>query len=153
MLRRTYPAYSRDILSRAIARGDVNAIRQAISDGIDCDEKSAEGLTPLMEAARSGRTAIVQLLVSNGVDVGMRTECGVTALMLAASRCRPAIVAILLKNGALIEKNPDGIKEVLHAAAGSGDWASMRLLLEARASHPAKRLPKRPSRRNKPVIK
>jgi hypothetical protein len=145
MVMRASPGYSRDFLCRAIGRGDSKAVRNAVANGIDCNALSPEGLTPLMEAAQFGRTAIAKFLVSIGADVNARAECGLTALILAASRCRPAIVEVLLKNGATAESGADGTNSILRVVAAAGDWTSMRLflLLRTRSGRPARRSEKR----------
>jgi ankyrin repeat protein len=133
MLMRTLPDLSRESLSGAIARGDLKALRKAIAEGFDCNERSGYGLTPLMEAAQLGRRAIVHLLLLNGADVNTCDEEGVTALMLAASRCRPEIVRQLLDRGADAAMRTWARKTAMDVAVAAGDWASMSLLLKARA--------------------
>ncbi|HEX4053622.1 MAG TPA: ankyrin repeat domain-containing protein [Tepidisphaeraceae bacterium] len=123
----------RQSLSDAIVRGDLNAVQDAVAH-VSCDELSSEGLTPLMEAVRCGKQAIAEFLLSKGADVNARSKSGVTVLVFAASRCRPGIVEALLRRGATLESGTFGNKSAPDAAAAAGDWASMRLLLQARAA-------------------
>ena len=59
-----------------------------------------EGVTPLMLAAKSGRTEEVRQFVSGGAKVDERSRYGWTALMFAARMGHPESVRILLDAGA-----------------------------------------------------
>ncbi|RJP24037.1 MAG: ankyrin repeat domain-containing protein [Candidatus Abyssobacteria bacterium SURF_5] len=57
--------------------------------------KDANGMTPLMHAARQGHTDIVRLLVEKGAERKARNKCGETALDLALSQKHTEIVQYL----------------------------------------------------------
>jgi ankyrin repeat protein len=121
----------RSSVSDAISRGDLQGVRFAIAGGVDCNARTSRGLTPLMEAAQNGRTAIAQFLISKGADINAQSEDGFTALILAAARCRSSMVNLLLQNGAQTHLKTTAGQTALEAASRAGDWTSMRLLMRA----------------------
>ncbi|KXJ88440.1 ankyrin repeat-containing domain protein [Microdochium bolleyi] len=73
--------------SRAAARRMVNV-------------RSGNGCTPLHDAARTGKDAVVQLLIDHGAHIEARCASGHTPLLWAAKWSQPSIVRILLRAGA-----------------------------------------------------
>ena len=67
----------------------------------DANAAAASGVTPLMEAARSGSSDAVRLMLASGAQINARESArGQTALMWAVSRQHPDIVKVLIENHA-----------------------------------------------------
>jgi uncharacterized protein len=99
-----------------------------------------ESLPPLVRAAASGDLPAVRAVLDAGTDVGDSDQDGWTALHAAATRRHPEAVEALPAAGADPNATNDGFSVLLNAA-GPGDAASVRLLLQAgatvRARHPS----------------
>ncbi len=88
-------------LSEAAFTGDLEALRQALTDGADPNTKDPQsGSTLLATAALMGHTEVVGLLLEHGADVNARSRDGGTALHAAAFLGRAEIVKHLLDKGA-----------------------------------------------------
>ena len=117
----------------------------ALANGADVNEGSGYYRnTPLMQAARSGDTATVELLLQAGADVNRRNAGGMTALSWAACENHPEVVKLLLAAGALVNipttccgATPNGWCRTgcteLHIAALHGSTECISLLLAAGA--------------------
>jgi ankyrin repeat protein len=94
----------------------------------------AAAAAPLIDAARRGDTANVQVELQRGADVNAAETDGTTALHWAAYRNDGAIAEALVRAGARVEvANRYGVRPLALAATG-GHAAIVRLLLEAGAS-------------------
>src|SRR6185369_2425943 len=71
------------------------------------------GETPLMVAARGGKTPVVEQLIAKGANVNARGARGQTALMWAVSQKHPDVVKVLLAHGADIQAKSDVWTEVM----------------------------------------
>ncbi len=160
-------------IHRAAAAGDVAALTRLLDAGAGLEARTAgfdAERTPLMEAAKGGHLAAVELLVGRGADLDACDEDRATALLLATVYRHPevvrgllaagaslgasgqhplrwavskgdaAMVAILLPHEADVEL-PDGRgNTLLMVAAHNGDAATAELLL-ARGADPGRRSP------------
>src|SRR5262249_3083384 len=90
----------------------------------------ANGITALMNAARSGCNACVRLLLQHGADAKARTNSGFTALHLAAFKGDLPMVKALLEAGAPVNVADDrGLTPLIMAAnSRSKDPEVVRLL-------------------------
>ena len=70
-----------------------------IAKGADVNAKNVGGLTPLHQAALSGRKEIAELLIAKGADVNAETNDGKTPLDFAIGMDRTEIAALLRKHG------------------------------------------------------
>ena len=97
-------------------------IRHLLAAGANSKSPQANGLTPLMVAARTGNLDVVKALLDAESDVNASTEeHGATALMWATTESHEDVVRLLLDSGA--NANPsttDGFTPLLFAA-GNGD--------------------------------
>ncbi len=59
-------------------------VRMLLEKGVQVDQKSREGNTPLMAAARLGKVEMIRLLLDSGADVDATNKKGETALMAVA---------------------------------------------------------------------
>ncbi|KAK8109177.1 heterokaryon incompatibility protein-domain-containing protein [Apiospora sp. TS-2023a] len=85
---------------------DRGADPNALSNRCDCCDGSAHSQhallssTPLIQAARFGRLAIMQSLLGRGVDCNQTNQYGSTALLFASKHGRRKAVQLLLDRGA-----------------------------------------------------
>eukprot|EP00873_Tetraselmis_striata_P007627 jgi/Tetstr1/427891/TSEL_017967.t1 len=86
-------------------------------------ETTKKGETALMAAAKAGHLEAVKLLLDAGAAIDGRAsqEDHVTALHMACRKGRTEVVLELLARGALLEDPDDqGMRPLMHAAAGGG---------------------------------
>ena len=100
----------------------------------DVNERDEEGLTPLMMAAVTNDSVMVELLLRHKANPNLQNNVGMTALMAAAFNTSEAVMPLLLAGGA----NPD-LQDVkgrtaLIVAAKQGVNNPVTMLLEARAN-------------------
>ena len=86
-------------LIAAIARGDIEEVKQHLATGADVNAKNKVGGTPLHFAALEGRKEIVELLIAKGGDVNIKTDDGLTPLDRAIKYQRTETADLLRKNG------------------------------------------------------
>ena len=98
-------------IHQAVFDGNIEAIKQAIADGVDVNSKGIGGFTPLLIAAMEGHNEVVELLISKGADVDARQYgYGLSPLRFAAARGYKEIVELLISKGADVNaKRGDGI--------------------------------------------
>ena len=58
----------------ATEAGNIESVKQAIADGADVNEKNADGVAPLSNAAYFGHKEVVELLITNGADVNAKFD-------------------------------------------------------------------------------
>src|SRR5207302_4005272 len=126
-----------------------------LSAGANPNPALVSGETPVMVAARAGKTAVVELLLAKGGNVNPRGARKQTALMWAVSQKHPEVVKVLLAHGADISLRsekwsqvyavpphgympynreiPSGDETALLFAARDGDLESAKLLVAAGA--------------------
>lgn len=120
-------------LLRAAHDGDAKRVKALLSEAgdapIDLDVADEFGRTPLLEAVRHERLAVLGLLLGAGAGVNRaRKSDGATALMVAAQDGAVEVVALLLENGAdWRATNSDGetAAEVARAAHQDGTVAAL----------------------------
>ncbi|HYT69293.1 MAG TPA: ankyrin repeat domain-containing protein [Vicinamibacterales bacterium] len=88
-----------------------------------------DGVTPLMDAALSGRLADVRRILDSGADVNAHSGGGVTPLMCAVHD--PRISALLIARGADVRARTEtGVTALNIAAAYDGARDTVKLLLD-----------------------
>ena len=60
----------------AAEKGNIEAVKQHLAEGVDVNAKHGVGQTPLREAARWGHKEIAELLIAKGADVNAKTDGG-----------------------------------------------------------------------------
>ena len=70
-------------IHKAVALGNIKAVKQHLATGTDVNTKDLTGFAPLVFAASIGHKEIVELLIANGADVDAKDMVGRTALDLA----------------------------------------------------------------------
>ena len=73
---------------------------KALADGAEVESRDANGVTPLIAAAKSGSSEIVRLLLDSGANPHAADAEGITALMRASERGHLEIARQLLAKGA-----------------------------------------------------
>jgi len=126
-----------EALLDAIRSGDAAAVsRLATPEAVNA--AGADGVTPLMLAARRGRREIVERLLAAGAAVDAADERGYTALFHGcydpdADRGHPEVVEVLIEAGADKEaKIGFGVRPLMYAA-GNGEAGVVQALLAAGA--------------------
>jgi len=89
-----------ETLWRAAEAGNLGAVSEILSDGVDVDAANAYGTTALIRAVAAGRTQIVSLLLERGANPNGTRNDGFTPLLLAAFFGHADIVKNLIEYGA-----------------------------------------------------
>jgi ankyrin repeat protein len=121
-------------LIQAAARSDAAAVSALLAQGANANATDAEGLTPVMHAARAGHVPTLQALLKTQAKVDARDPNGFTALAIAASLGHAPAVQALVQAGA--DPNAatrSGATPLMFAALG-GHSASIAVLLRAKAN-------------------
>jgi ankyrin repeat protein len=84
----------------ACASGDLGKVEQMLAEGVDPNQVTDLGGTPLTWAVAWGREDVVECLLHNGADVELPGRPAWSPLMHAASRGNRAIVSLLIAHGA-----------------------------------------------------
>ena len=85
---------------RAVERGDVETVRQALRAGADLNARDSHGQTALMLAAHRGHRALVETLVAAGADLDVTAKYNLSALMLAIVAGHAAVARVIARAGA-----------------------------------------------------
>lgn len=121
-------------LFQAAARGDLEALRQALRAGARLNARVWPlGSTALCAASSEGQLAVVRELLAAGAKVDAADDLGRTPLALAAREDKVEVLRELLKAGADIEAVTDAGETVLMEAARWGNLESVRALIAAGA--------------------
>ncbi|CZR37777.1 uncharacterized protein FPRO_07032 [Fusarium proliferatum ET1] len=122
----------------ACERGRLNIIKYFVEErDINIDRTGSDGVTPLITAAQSQQTAIMEYLVKRGARIDATDSDGSTALLHAVAKKRVGAVEWLVKQGADARKqNNKGIsplklaKEELQKSQEDKNAAAMVKWLE-----------------------
>jgi uncharacterized protein len=108
-------------LVEAVQAGDMRAAGSNIDAGADVNARDADGITPLMHAARGDRPEIanpaptdhpeiVELLLKRGAEVNAKTDTGFVALFWAARYGHAGVAQVLIAQGADVNaQDKDGM--------------------------------------------
>jgi hypothetical protein len=103
----------------AIMNGDTAMLDLLIECRSDIEDRTTNGITPLLFAASEGRTAMVSRLLLAGANVNKADDDGWTPLLAAAARGHLEIVQALIENGARIDASLKGVSAIDLARAGN----------------------------------
>lgn len=106
-------AIENENLFNAIEREDLNAAKEALSNGADVNYKDNEGNTALLEASFLGNLELIKLLVKNGADTNVVFQDIDTPLTLSIDKYYETknldTIEFLIENGANVNhKDSDG---------------------------------------------
>ena len=88
----------------AASTGNLAAVKQLVSKGMDPDHRDFTGNTPLIYAARYARVPLLEYLLRHGADVNAYTHWGTTALIEAVRKGSFPVVQDLLDAGADVDQ-------------------------------------------------
>jgi uncharacterized protein len=115
----------------AMASWNIEKMEQALSNGASVNTQISKGLTPLHNAACSGKLEVIAFLLSKGADPNIKDELGSTPLHLAAAKNRKDVTQLMLAHNANVNiSNGRGIFPLLYAICFQ-DSALVQLLLQA----------------------
>ena len=96
-------------IHKAASVGNIEAVKQHLTAGMDVDARDKQDKTPLQHAAYWGHKEIVELLIAKGADVNAKINDGTSPLHIAANADRKEAVELLIANGADVNaKTADG---------------------------------------------
>jgi hypothetical protein len=115
---------------RAVADGDVAAIRQMLAAGADVDARDRHGQTALMRSAHRGDLAVVRTLLEAGAGLDVTAKYGLSAIMLAVVAGHADVARVLARAGsnlALAGTGAPGFagKSAFDLAAARGDMEAL----------------------------
>jgi ankyrin repeat protein len=90
-------------MQEAVARGDIESVRQHLDAGTDVNERNKVGWTPLHAASSRGRKEIVELLLDKGAQVNAQHDGGISPLGFAVARKHTETAELLRKHGGSIQ--------------------------------------------------
>ena len=117
-------------LHLAVRGGDVEAVRELLSQGADPDVRADDGVTPLIQALESRHAAMVFVLLEAGADPEVTTDKGWYAIESAANTGQPAMVSVLLDHGCSPNSTDGAGWTPLHLAARLGLVDVVEVLLD-----------------------
>lgn len=104
------------MLTQAARFGDAQGIWKYAAEGMNVNERTKDGKTPLILAAVGGHTGAVEALLDLGADINSQDNMGATALSTAATAGHADTVRVLLTRGANAGiKDRDGGSALLNA--------------------------------------
>jgi ankyrin repeat protein len=120
-------------LLEATIIGDIQKIKDLLSNGAEVDIRDKNGMTPLLLAARKGNREIVKLLLAHGADVNAQDYyLAWTPLILASALGHKEVVKLLLEYGADVDIKDQNGMTALKYAIKNGYKEIVALLKSAR---------------------
>jgi ankyrin repeat protein len=128
-------AFNNHALYKATKIGDLVAIRDLLTTGINFNQIMPNGATALAIAAKNGHLDIVQALMdAPAIDLNQKNDYGMTALLIAVDKNHLHVVAVLLQHHANPNlANKDG-NTALFYAAQYGNTPIVHALIQAGAN-------------------
>jgi hypothetical protein len=102
-------------IHEAVLRGNIEAVKQHLTAGMDVDARFKQDKTPLHLAAIVGHKEIAELLIAKGADVNEKNFAGQTPLHFAASARDKESAELLLDKGADVNAKDKNGKTPLDA--------------------------------------
>lgn len=114
----------------AAGRGDVNAVKAALADGVPADSRDLRGRTALMIATHNDHVEVARLLIEAGADVNAKDSIQDTPFLYAGAEGRNAILKLTLAAGANVKDVNRYGGTALIPAAHHGHAETVRILLQ-----------------------
>lgn len=118
------------MLIRAVARNDVEAIKELQNQGVDINTPALGDGTALMIAVKTNNRGMVESLLGLGADVDQSSEGDGNPLIVAAMSNNIELAELLLDNGADIDAVVARDETALINASRSGYFAMTQMLIE-----------------------
>ncbi len=126
-------------VAEAAMRGDADAVRKLLKDGVDANSAQGDGMTALHWAAMKDHVELAEMLLYAGANVKATTRMGgYTPLTLAAKNGNAAMISALLKGGADVNATTSTGVTPLMLAAQSGRADAVKALIDGGANVNAK---------------
>ena len=126
-------------VAEAAMRGDADAVRALLKDGVDVNSAQGDGMTALHWAAMKDNVQLAEMLLYAGANVKATTRMGgYTPLTLAAKNGNAAMIAALVKGGADVNSTTSTGVTPLMLAAQSGRADAVKTLIDSGANVNAK---------------
>jgi ankyrin repeat protein len=109
-----------DQAHRAIKKGQIAVLSDAVSSSLDVNETNRFGWSLLMLAGLTGNCRVGAFLVETGADLDARNKFGDTAISLASHKGHYRFVRLLVDAGACDVGNPHGHETVEFIRGSSG---------------------------------
>ena len=120
-------------LSKAVAEGDDDTVREMIAQGVSLEEIHFTGRSPLLVAITTNHLDTAQILIDAGANIHFVAASGYTPIREAVEKRQSDALLLLLQNGA----DPDFAGRngwtALHYCARVGNIEYARILLDAGA--------------------
>ncbi len=122
----------------AARRGDAEAVRSLLDQGVDVNEARGDGMTALHRAAERGHSEVAELLIAASADVEAKTRIGsYTPLHLGSRGGHAVVIMMLLEAGG----RPNAVTTnssvtALHLAAAAIDGAEAVTALLGQGANP-----------------
>lgn len=87
-------------LVEAAEQGDITAVKQALDQGADIEQRDKRMRTPLMAATNANQIEVARLLIDRGADVNARDSIEDSPYLYAGARGLQEILVMTLKHGA-----------------------------------------------------
>jgi len=110
--------------------GDVVGVDEMLQQGLDVNQRDSVGNTPLLFAARYGRTPLVDYLLEHGANVDAETFSGITSLQETIRRGNMNVLRALLAAGADVAHEDGHHENALFDAVKYRSVLATRLLLD-----------------------
>lgn len=148
---------SHSLLHIAIARGELDKVKEELEKGGNINSLAGDGLSTL-QWSLGNKTDILKFLLNNGADPNIESVEGATAMMNAVQSNKMEHLKVLIENKADVNKQDNRGFTALHRAAEMGHIEIVKELLQNGAKkeieaegHTALSLAK--ARNNKEIIK
>lgn len=131
---RGYHHQTFSLLQAAASSGNAHLLFFLLNEGLDINEPTQEGWTPLFIAARDGRAEAAKFLIHKKADLNAQTDLGATALLMAVTQPfeseqeRMDLLEYMLKRGANTELTDIFGHTPLHYAEKQGKKEIVALL-------------------------
>ncbi|UCF99096.1 MAG: ankyrin repeat domain-containing protein, partial [Spirochaetaceae bacterium] len=118
-----------DLLIQFSLAGDFKSIDKLLGEGVDINQRNADGYTALYKVVETGTVDSAHELIKRGADVNLATHHG-TILHTAVMRGECNIVKVLLESGANAHALDAATETPLHLAASRDNREITTLLIK-----------------------
>ena len=125
--------HQRELFRAVLHHEHAHCLQYLITSGADVNEPCFYGQTPLMYAAKYGRTRQITLLITSGADVNIKDKNGQTALSLAAQNGCVNSIEVLTSAGADVNSKDEDGQTALSTAVAYGHIECVKRLISSRS--------------------